>query len=437
MSDSDVTIIKDEDLVNFKSYQRASFKRASTYAKLSSEKRLEIDVVSRVLPFRVNNFVLQELINWDNAEEDPIFRLLFPHKKMLLEEQYDRLLKLVKSDASDSEINQLISAIRTELNPHPADQLSNIPKEDDDVVNGLQHKYRETVLLFPSEGQYCHSYCSFCFRWPQFTSNSSKIAVKNTNVALNYLKQNKEVTDVLVTGGDPMVMKTKKLANYLLPLIGPDYQHIKNIRIGTKSLTFWPQRYIFDDDADELFQLFKQLQDAGKQIAIMAHINHPQEMIHPIFHQAVDRIRGAKIAIRSQAPLLRGINDCHQTWSKLWEEQVRLGIYPYYFFLHRDTGAKNHFEVSLAKALEIYRGAYQSVSGLARTARGPVMSTSNGKVQITGRSQIMGQDLFVLEYIQARDATRVKQPFYAKFCPDALWFDELIPLPGFERMWQA
>ena len=187
---------------------------------LSDEKRFEIKVVSNVLPFRSNNYVVEELINWDNVPEDPIFQLTFMQKGMLLPENYERMSTVLKSNASPQIIKSVADSIRLEMNPHPARQLTaNIPfLDDDDIVPGVQHKYNETCLVFPSAGQTCHAYCTFCFRWAQFIgSNDLKFATDESNRFQKYLYQHKEVTDVLFTGGDPMIMSLKKLKTYSIP----------------------------------------------------------------------------------------------------------------------------------------------------------------------------------------------------------------------------
>ena len=133
------------------------------------------------------------------------------------------------------------------------------------------HKYRETALYFPSQGQTCHSYCTFCFRWAQFIGDDElKMAATEASTMHAYLKQHPEITDVLFTGGDPLVMKTRLLKEYLEPLLKPEFDHIKNIRIGSKTLTFWPYRFVTDDDAAELLELFSKITASGKQLAFMA-----------------------------------------------------------------------------------------------------------------------------------------------------------------------
>ena len=109
----------------------------------------------------------------------------------------------------------------------------------------------------------------------------------------------------------------------------------------------------------------------------------------------------------------------------------------HYMFVDRDTGARHYFEVPLARAWEIYQQAMQQVSGLARTARGPSRSASPGKVEIQGVTEIAGEKVFVLRFIQGRNPDWVQRPFFAKFDPQATWLDQLVPAFGEEKwFWQ-
>jgi L-lysine 2,3-aminomutase len=169
---------------------------------------------------------------------------------------------------------------------------------------------------------------------------------------------------------------------------------------------------------------------AGKHVAIMAHYNHTRELQTSIARAAIGRLRATGAEIRSQGPLLAHINDDADVWAELWREQVKLGIIPYYMFVERDTGARHHFEVPLYQAWQIYRAAMQQVSGLGRTARGPSMSAQPGKVEIQGVTEVQGERVFVLRFIQARNADWVQRPFFARFDENATWLDQLKPAFG-------
>ncbi|MCV2217416.1 KamA family radical SAM protein [Thauera sp. Sel9] len=422
--------------VPFKVYTQRDLDRIVQLGRLSAERRFEMKVVSSVLPFRVNQYVIDELIDWSNIPADPIFQLTFPQRGMLAPEHFDRIAALLRKGADKAELDQAIAEVRHELNPHPADQMEmNMPRDEHgNRLDGIQHKYRETVLFFPSQGQTCHSYCTFCFRWAQFVGDKElRIAASEARTLHDYLRRNSEVTDLLFTGGDPMVMKTRHLRDYLEPLLKPEFDHIQTIRIGTKALTFWPHRFLGAEDADDLIRLLTQLAEAGKHVALMAHYNHWKELDTEAAQAAIQRIRSTGAVIRAQGPLLAHINDDPAVWAKMWKLQVRLGIVPYYMFAERDTGARAYFEVPLARAWEIYREAMQQVSGLGRTARGPSMSASPGKVEIQGVAEIAGEKVFVLRFIQGRNPDWVQRPFFARYDEEATWLHHLKPAFGEEK----
>jgi hypothetical protein len=117
----------------------------------------------------------------------------------------------------------------------------------------------------------------------------------------------------------------------------------------------------------------------------------------------------------------------------MWRDGVKLGLIPYYMFVERDTGPKNYFEVPLARAYQVFREAYQQVSGLARTVRGPSMSALPGKVRVLGVQTIGEEKVFVLDFLQARNPLWVGRPFFARFSARATWFSQLRPAFGERR----
>jgi KamA family protein len=408
------------------------------WEKLDSDLREAIETVARVLPFRTNAYLMDELIDWDSVPNDPIFQLTFPQREMLEDDQYARVRDAIEREAGKEEMNEIVNAIRMELNPHPAGQMThNVPHINGEPIPGMQHKYRETALFFPSQGQTCHAYCTFCFRWAQFVGmDGLKFANKEADQLGQYVANHREITDVLFTGGDPMVMKAKVFERYVDQLLEID--HVRTIRIGSKSLAYWPQRYVTDGDADEMLRLFERIVDAGKQVAFMAHCSHPVEFDPEIARTAISRIRSTGANIRMQSPVIRHVNDDPMAWRDMWITGTRLGMIPYYMFVERDTGAKNYFEMPLERCWEIFRAAYQRVPGTARTVRGPSMSCHPGKVHILGVTEIAGEKAFMLEFLQARKPELVRQPFFAKYDPTATWFDQLEPLsendvPFFQR----
>ncbi len=253
------------------------------------------------------------------------------------------------------------------------------------------------------------------------------MATADIDRVVGYLREHRQVTSVLITGGDPMIMGSAVLRRYIEPLLAPGLEHLESIRIGSKSLAYWPQRLVTDPDADDTLRLFEKVVASGRTLAFMAHFSHPRELEPPVVAEAARRIRATGALIRTQAPLIRSINDDPWVWARMWRAQMRMGMIPYYMFVERDTGPQDYFAVPLARAYRIYRDAYRSISGLARTVRGPSMSATPGKVCLDGIADVAGEKVFVLHMIQARDPSLVGKPFFAHFDPDATWLSDLKP----------
>lgn len=419
----------------YRAITAANVVRTPYWSQLTEGVRESVEVVSRVLPFRLNPYVAEALIDWRSAPDDPMFQLTVPQREMLDPEDYERVRNALRRQAPREELASIVRRVQLGMNPHPAGQSThNVPVLDGEPLPGIQHKYRETVLFFPSRGQTCHAYCTYCFRWAQFVDlPAMRFQAREADHLVAYLRAHPEVSDVLITGGDPLIMKTKHLRAIIEPLLAADLPGLAHIRIGTKALAFWPQRLVTDDDADDLLRLFESVVTSGRHLALMAHYSHPRELSTPIARAAVARARAAGAEIRLQAPLARHVNDNAATWADLWTTATRLGMIPYYLFVARDTGPKHYFEVPLARAYRIFRDAYSRVSGLARTVRGPSMSAHPGKVRILGTSMIGDERCFVLDFLQARNPAWVRRPFFARYDPDAVWLDDLVPALGADR----
>ena len=146
-----------------------------------------------------------------------------------------------------------------------------------------------------------------------------------------YISEHKQVKDLLFTGGDPLVMPSRTLQGYIAPLLEDDQvRHLNTIRLGTKSLAYWPYRYLNDFDSHQLLNLFTTIVETGKHLTIQAHFSHPRELEHPAVKEAMRLIRMTGAQIRTQGPLIRRINDSGDTWARMWSLQTRLGAVPYY-----------------------------------------------------------------------------------------------------------
>jgi len=416
---------------SIKTYTLTNFRDLPQIQEMSSEKQFEMEVVGNVLPFKTNNYVVEQLIDWNNIPKDPMFVLTFPQKHMLLPNHYAQMASTLKEGADRKKIQEVANEIRLQLNPHPAGQMElNVPTLNDGTkLYGMQHKYKETCLFFPSQSQTCHAYCTFCFRWPQFVGmDEMKFAMKEGEQLVQYLREHPEISDVLFTGGDPMIMKAKMFSSYIDTLLEADLANLKTIRIGTKALSYWPYKFLTDDDdAKQSLEIFERITNKGIHVAIMAHFNHLVELSTGSVKEAIKLVRNTGAQIRTQSPLLAHINDDADMWAEMWRKQVQLGCVPYYMFVVRDTGAQHYFGVTLVKAYEIFREAYKKVSGLGRTVRGPSMSATPGKVLVDGTPTINGKKVISIRFLQGRNPDWVQKPFFAKYDEKANWLDELKP----------
>jgi len=228
-------------------------------------------------------------------------------------------------------------------------------------------------------------------------------------------------------------MKANVFKAYIDPLLHADLPHLRNIRIGSKSLAYWPYKFISDPDADQMLALFQEVREHGLNLSFMAHFNHPRELQTEAVRRATVRILETGAQIRTQSPIMRHINDDPAVWTEMWRTQVSMGMIPYYMFIARDTGAQHYFALPLVRCWEIFRKAYSRTSGLSRTVRGPSMSAGPGKIQVLGVTEVSGEKAISLRFLQGRNQEWVHRLFFAKYDPRAIWLSDLVPAFGSSR----
>lgn len=416
--------------MRFITYNAKNFREIEYVKYLPEEVKNEIDIVSRVIPFKTNNYVVDYLIDWKNYQNDPIYILNFPNKDMLLKEQYNKLKGAIERNEPEGRINQIIFDIRMEMNPHPAQQMTNVPVLDGEELKGAQHKYRDIILFFPSQGQTCHAHCTFCFRWPQFVKEMDlKFSMREIDKVTEYIRRNPEINEILFTGGDPLIMDPATISKYFDGILAANLPNLKHIRFGTKSLSYWPFAFLpdFSEEGEEMLNLLRRIADSGFHLAFMAHFNHPNELDNAIVQEAIYNIRQAGAEIRTQAPILRHINDDSAAWAQMWKKQVSLGMIPYYMFIERETGPYDYFQIPLAEGYQLYQKAIIESGSFAKTITGPVMSASKGKAHIMGilDNPANGNRYFMMQYVRHRDYTKTYQPFLMEYDEEATWIDQL------------
>ncbi|MFC4306692.1 KamA family radical SAM protein [Cohnella boryungensis] len=348
---------------------------------IPQEERDRLKLITDKFVFRVNDYYLS-LIDW-NEPDDPIRKLVIPNEEELGE--YGRW------DASDEDTNY--------------------------VVPGCQHKYSSTALLIVSE--VCGAYCRYCFRKRLFR-NDVKEAVSDIEPGLSYIEQHPEISNVLLTGGDSLILGTPKLRFILERL--RTIEHVKIIRLGSKMPVFNPMRIYEDED---LLETLKANSMADKRIYVMAHINHPRE-ITPEAMKGFAALHEAGVIVVNQTPVLRGINDDPKVLGELLDKLSAAGVTPYYFFVNRPVAGNNAFVLPLREVYDVVEKAKALTSGLGKRVR-LSMSHTSGKIEILS----IENGKAYLKYHQSRDG------HYGRFmildCPDqAAWFDDL---PGNEQYW--
>jgi len=354
----------------------------SKITELSDAEREQLKPITEKFVFRVNDYYLN-LIDWSDPD-DPIRKLVIPNTGELKE--YGRW------DASDEDTNY--------------------------VVPGCQHKYRTTALLIVSE--VCGAYCRYCFRKRLFR-NDVKEAVTDVSPGLDYIAAHPEINNVLLTGGDSLMLGTPRLAAIIERLRA--IPHVKIIRLGSKLPVFNPMRIYEDPD---LLELIRKHSTPEKRIYVMAHINHPRE-ITPEAKRGFDALHQAGAIIVNQTPILRGINDDAGVLAELLDKLSWAGVTPYYFFVNRPVAGNHDFVLPLERVYRLVEEAKARTSGLGKRVR-LSMSHTSGKIEILA----IENGKAYLKYHQSRDGEYGK--FMVLDCPpDATWFDDL---PGSERFWK-
>jgi lysine 2,3-aminomutase len=353
--------------------------RLKQVSGLSQQELTDLKPVEEKFVFRSNSYY-DSLINWDDPE-DPIRRLIIPDRSEL--QEWGDL------DASEESV------------------YTRVP--------GLQHKYRETALLLVND--VCSAYCRFCFRKRLFLDHNDEV-VRDISLGVEYIAGHREITNVLLTGGDPLVMATRKLAPIIEQIRG--IAHVKTIRIGTKLPAFEPQR-LYQDAA--LLDLLRTHSAGEKKIYIMAHFTHPRELTAEAM-RCIDALQRAGAVTVNQTPLIAGINDRPDTLAELLSRLAFMGVTPYYVFQCRPTLGNISYSVPLETAWRIHHEAQSHCSGLAKRARF-VMSHATGKVEVLA----VNAGTVYMKYLQAAAPENAGRFMALPSNKNAYWLDDYVRVP--------
>ena len=390
----------------FKSFNNKTFKNTPYYDRLPEAEREVFDILSTVFHFKANNYVLEHLINWDEVPEDPIYQLIFPRKEMLSAFDFEHLKQLFQLGMDAKTRNSFVQAVRKKMHPEVKHADTGYPEMDGKIITGAYRNFPTILNLFPDPMvKTCHAYCSYCFRWVAFDNVEAqkKTAYRDPYDPIPYLKANPEITDVLFTGADPLVLTASKIKEYIDPVL--EIESVQVIRFNSKALAWWPYRFTTDKDAKPLLELFEYIQSKGKHLNFCAHFTHARELENDVVKEAIQRIRQTGAVIRCQGPLVKGINDTPEDLIALWKHQIANGLVPYYLFVEADHNPESCFRVPLAEALRVFQEAQKETSGLARTVRGPVFMNDLNRVLLDGVTELNGEKYFVLKSLQSPPET--------------------------------
>lgn len=330
--------------------------------------------------FRANDYYLG-LINWDDPN-DPIKQLIIPRE--------EELTDWGKLDASNE------AAVT--------------------VSRGVQHKYTHTVLLLCNE--VCGAYCRYCFRKRLFMDDNDE-TTNDISAGLQYIASHPEVTNVLLTGGDPLLMSTRRLTEIFEALRA--VPHVRIIRIGSKMPAFDPWRVLSDQ---KLLAAFRRYSTPHQRIYLMAHFDHPRELTDPAI-EGIDTFIKNGVICCNQCPMIKGVNDDPDVLSELYQTLAWIGCPPYYLFQGRPTAGNEPYEVPIVRGWEIFQEALRRGSGLARRARF-VMSHETGKLEIMA----VDDKYIYLRYHRAKDPAMRGRILVFKRDDEAYWLDQLEPADG-------
>ncbi|HUT29310.1 MAG TPA: KamA family radical SAM protein [Sedimentisphaerales bacterium] len=279
------------------------------------------------------------------------------------------------------------------------------------VITGLQHKFPQTALILVADA--CFSYCRFCFRSRFVGRSSHEIAVDYPKIA-EYIRQRPQINNVLLSGGDPLMLDTERLndiLDHLLPI-----PHLSTIRIGTRAIVYYPAR--FNDE--QLGLMFERILQAGKTAVLVTHINHFAEVSNEA-ERHLSNLRKLGVLLYNQTVLLKDVNDDPAILASTFRELHALGVRPYYLFQARPVKGASHFQVPLRRGVEIVHSVNRLLSGIEKTFR-YIVSHSTGKIEILD----VGEDnRLYMRYHQHTDGPKIGRIF-SRPCPEETsWLDDL------------
>ena len=283
-------------------------------------------------------------------------------------------------------------------------------EKDNTVVEGMQHKYRETVMILSTNR--CAMYCRHCFRKRLVGLSDQEIA-KQFDAIMEYIKAHPAINNVLISGGDALLNSNRIIGRYLEELSA--LEQIDFIRFGSRLPVVFPQRITEDQELLDLLERYNR----KKQIMVITQFNHPNELT-PEARQAVRLLQERAIPVRNQSVLLRGVNSDPLVMAKLLQGLTRWGIIPYYIFQCRPvTGVKNQFQVPFEEGIRIVEQAKSMQNGQGKSIK-YAFSHPTGKIEVLG----LGEDgRMLFKYHEAKDPAQCGRIFSLALRPGQCWLD--------------
>jgi len=329
---------------------------------------------------------LEEYISFNTQEAKDIREVADRHP-MNIPRYY---LELINPNDPDDPIRKLAIPSTDELIlAGSMGETTGDPYGDDkhDKGNGILHKYPYTALVVATE--YCSMYCRHCFR-KRMVGLPNDQTVKSFQEAAKYIAEHKKIKNVVMSGGDPLLLRTEALRKMLDALRG--IEHLNYIRIGSRAPVVFPIR-LFDDELIDLLTDFNR----DKPLYVPTHFNHPNE-ITPEAKEAVQRLRSAGVTVNNQAVLLRGVNDTVEMLTKLMDGLLQIGVNPYYLYQCMPVErVRHHFQVPIKQGVDLVDDARRKMDGYAKRFKF-IIGHDIGKLEICGRVD----DKLILKQLHAR-----------------------------------
>jgi lysine 2,3-aminomutase len=359
-----------------------SVEQLANYVDLSSNEKEQLEQVVQVHPMRVSPYYMS-LINW-NDPHDPVRKMVVPSVEELnLEGFYD-----TSGEAENTK------------------------------MPGLQHKYSETALILATNR--CATYCRHCFRKRLVGLPTDEI-IKRFEDAAEYVEKHSEINNVLISGGDPLVLSNEVIERFLEVLTKID--HLSFIRFGSRTPVTLPSRL----SDPELLGLFKKYSQMDKRLYVVTQFNHPREITLQSV-SAVSKLINAGVLLSNQTVLLKGVNDNPDTLATLMNRLVSIGVAPYYVFQCRPVKrVKRYFQVPICEGVRIVEKAKANCNGHSKRFK-YIMSHKTGKIEILG---IIDGEIY-FKYHEAKNRENLGVMFKRRVDEKAGWLDDFSTDDGLD-----